>query len=181
MVEDFDGVVVAGAGPVGLFIALKLARNGVPVIVLEADSEISKSPRALGYRWPVPKALASVGVLEDARQGGVIGRDNQYRTLAGDVNKMPISLLDTEKEQPYDLQLGQDILAEIILDHLSPLPNALVRRRHRVTDVAQDANGVTVSIDAQGEPATLRGRWLIGADGARSTVRNALNVAFDEI
>jgi 2-polyprenyl-6-methoxyphenol hydroxylase-like FAD-dependent oxidoreductase len=179
MVEDFDGIVVAGAGPVGLFIALKLARNGVPVVVLEADSEISKSPRALGYRWPVPKALASVGILEDARKVGVIGRDNQYRTLAGDINKMPISLLDTEKEQPYDLQLGQDILAEIILDHLTRLPNAAVRRRHRVTDVAQDADSVTVSIDAQGEPRALRARWLIGADGARSTVRNALNLAFD--
>jgi 2-polyprenyl-6-methoxyphenol hydroxylase-like FAD-dependent oxidoreductase len=104
---------------------------------------------------------------------------NQYRTLAGDINRMPMALLDTEQEQPYDLLLGQDVLAEIIVDHLSRLPSSAVRRRHRVTDIVQDADTVTVLVDAQGEPRTLRAPWLIAADGARSTVRNALNLAFD--
>jgi 2-polyprenyl-6-methoxyphenol hydroxylase-like FAD-dependent oxidoreductase len=178
-IEDFGGVVVAGAGPVGLFTALKLARNGVPVVVLEAESEISKSPRALGHRWPIPKALASISILEDAKKVGIMAHVNQYRTLAGDINRMPMALLDTEQEQPYDLLLGQDVLAEIIVDHLSRLPSSAVRRRHRVTDIVQDADTVTVLVDAQGEPRTLRAPWLIAADGARSTVRNALNLAFD--
>ncbi len=178
-VEHFDGVVVAGAGPVGLFTALKLARNGVPVIVLEAESEVSKSPRALGHRWPIPKALASIGILEDAKKAGVMARVNQYRTLAGDINRMPMALLDTEREQPYDLLLGQDVLAEIILDHMRRLPQAAVRWRHRVTDVTQDADTVTISVDAEGEPQTLRARWLVATDGARSTVRNALDIAFE--
>jgi 2-polyprenyl-6-methoxyphenol hydroxylase-like FAD-dependent oxidoreductase len=47
--EDFDGVIVAGAGPVGLFTALRLAQAGIPVIVVEALAEIIRSPRAVGY------------------------------------------------------------------------------------------------------------------------------------
>jgi 2-polyprenyl-6-methoxyphenol hydroxylase-like FAD-dependent oxidoreductase len=179
MVDDFDGIVVAGAGPVGLFIALKLARSGIPVLVLDAQLEVNTSPRALGHRWPIPKALAAVGVLDEAKKVGVIARANQYRTLAGDINRMPMTVLNTEREQPFDLLLGQDVLSKIILDHLRKLPRASVRWGHRVTALAQDADSVTINVDARGEAQTLRTRWLIGADGGRSTVRNSLNLAFD--
>ena len=52
MTERFDGVVVAGAGPVGLITALKIARAGIPVTVLDSEPGIITWPRAVVYHAP---------------------------------------------------------------------------------------------------------------------------------
>src|SRR5215470_8923976 len=64
--ERRDGVIVVGAGPVGFLTALGLARNGIPVTLLEAESQINDSPRAAVYFPTTVKILERLGLLEDA-------------------------------------------------------------------------------------------------------------------
>jgi 2-polyprenyl-6-methoxyphenol hydroxylase-like FAD-dependent oxidoreductase len=63
--ERVDGVLVVGAGPVGIITALGLARAGVPVRILEAEPDIVVSPRACVYHWSVLESMDRLGILDD--------------------------------------------------------------------------------------------------------------------
>ena len=70
-----ENVLVVGAGPVGLTIALGLARAGVDVTVVERGSALNTSPRAAVYHWCVVDYLAELGVLADAEERRLEARD----------------------------------------------------------------------------------------------------------
>jgi 2-polyprenyl-6-methoxyphenol hydroxylase-like FAD-dependent oxidoreductase len=88
MTEHLDGVIVAGAGPVGLVTALVLARTGVPATVIDGEPEIIRSPRAIVYhdRMALGGALAAVinGEAADALLDGYADeRRHVYREVTG--------------------------------------------------------------------------------------------------
>jgi 2-polyprenyl-6-methoxyphenol hydroxylase-like FAD-dependent oxidoreductase len=174
-----DWVLVSGAGPVGLLTALRLARAAIPVTVLEAEPAIAPSTRALVYHPPTVKVLDELGLMDDARAVGLIKDDYQFRELAtGTITPMNSGVLEGLTPYPYNLHLGQDALAEIILRHLSRVPGAEVRWNHRVSAVAQDEDGVVVTAETPSGTEEFQASWLIGADGARSGVRRALGLDF---
>ncbi len=135
--EDFDGLVVAGAGPVGLVTGLKVAQAGVPVVVLESREDVIREPRAIVYHPPTVEVLDSLGLLDDIKRIGVVKDDYQYRTIDGKVlAAWDNSMLEPEDTAyPYNVHLGQHELALVVLRHLLALPDTQVRWGHRVVDV----------------------------------------------
>jgi 2-polyprenyl-6-methoxyphenol hydroxylase-like FAD-dependent oxidoreductase len=181
MPEQLDGVIVAGAGPVGLVTALVLARAGVPMTVIDGEPEIIRAPRAIVYHAPTCEELDKLGLLDDLKRIGVIKQDYNFRTVDGVILAAPHMSVMTEADTgfPFNLHLAQHQLGGIIMQHFLRLPHAQMRWNTRLTGFTQDNDGVTVAADTPEGPVTLRAKWLVGADGGRSTVREAAGLSFD--
>lgn len=180
--ETLDGVVVVGGGPVGLLTALKLGKAGIRVVVLEAESSVSPSPRAVAYMPPTAAALDRFGLLDDIRKRAVWCPDFAYRHGNGElIAKMDWSVLAQDTEYPYMLLLGQNHVSNVIAEHLRALPNVEIRWNHRVEEVDQDDNYVTIQTSSPGGSSKIRAKWVAATDGARSTVRQKVGLTFDGI
>jgi 3-(3-hydroxy-phenyl)propionate hydroxylase/6-hydroxy-3-succinoylpyridine 3-monooxygenase len=179
--QDTD-VIIVGAGPVGLINAIGLARTGVRVTLCEALPGVPNSPRAMVYLWPVLEGLDKIGILQDVIAAGFTKQDYAHTVFrTGETITWSVEDLTGITPFPFNLHLGQHRLAEIALTHLRRLPNADIRFGTAVTALSQDASGITLTLNAAGETATLRAAWVIGADGARSTIRRAVGGGFDGI
>ena len=98
------------------------------------------------------------------------------RDSAGSVSR---SCIRTTRRFRTTFISAQHDLAEIVLRHLTRLPCAQVRWNNKVVGVAQTADEITVTVEAGAERREISGAWLVGTDGARSGVRDALGLGFD--
>src|SRR5690606_16214336 len=172
-------VIVVGGGPTGFVTALGLAQAGAEVTLIEAGEAIIDSPRAAVYHWSTLDGLERLGIREDAERIGFTKQDYLWLVRrTGERIAYDLSILSDITRFPYNIHLGQDRLAGIARERLERLANAEVRFGARLERLAQDDDGVTLTL-AGGEE--LRARWVVGADGAGSTVRRELGLAFDGI
>ncbi|HYD24977.1 MAG TPA: FAD-dependent monooxygenase [Croceibacterium sp.] len=169
-------VIVVGGGPTGFVTALGLAQAGVGVCLIEAGAAIISSPRACVYHWSMLDGLERLGIREEAEAIGYT-KDDYLWLVKQTGERLPYDLkvLSGVTRFPYNIQLGQDRLAEICHRRLAALPNAEVHWNTPFAGLTEDADGVTV----QAGDRELRGRWAVGADGAGSAVRKALGLSFD--
>ena len=175
-----ERVIVAGAGPVGLMAALALARQGVPVTVLEAEPSLTIDLRAGSFHPPTLEMMAPFGITARMHETGIRVRRWQIRDRRdGTVVEFDLDLLRNDTPYPYRLHLEQHRLTPIILDILRKEPMAEIRFSARVVDLEQDGDQVRVQVECDGVRETLACRWLIGADGGRSTVRKAADIEFE--
>ncbi|HEY5608617.1 MAG TPA: FAD-dependent monooxygenase [Alphaproteobacteria bacterium] len=174
-----ERVIVAGAGPVGCVAALALARAGVPVVLLEAEAELPLDLRGSTFHPPTLDMLDDLGVVERLIGEGIVCPVWQHRDRsAGVVAEWDLALLRDDTRHPYRVQAEQYKLTRIIAEELKRFPHVSLRYRARATGVQQDADGVDVAIETPDGPETLRGAYLIAADGASSVIRRAIGIEF---
>lgn len=180
--EQQKPVLIIGAGPVGILNALGLARAGVPVRVFERAESLVNSPRAMVYHWSVLDGLERLGLFEDSVARGFLKQDYTYKVhKTGEEIRYGLKSLEGRVKHPYNLHLGQNVLVEIALEHLARYPHAEVLWDHKFTGVDQGADSVTASFATQQGTIAAQGSWLIGADGARSRVREGQGIAFEGV
>jgi len=173
-------VVIAGAGPTGLMCALALAREGVKVVVCEAEPTLTHDLRAGSFHPPTQEMMAPYGITARMHEDGLQVRRWQVRSRRGGlVAEFDLGLLANVTPYPYRLHLEQHRLTPIMLDILRRESNAEVHFGHRITGFDNRAHSVLVQFESEGIPGKLEAAWLIGADGGRSTIRKLLQVEFE--
>jgi len=173
-------VLIAGAGPVGLVAAVSLLEEGIPVTVLEASADLAVDLRASTFHPPTLDFLNKLGLADGLIARGIKCPLWQFRDRQeGEIATFDLGLLASETEHPYRLQAEQWKLTEAARARLEAEPDAELITDISVEEISQDEDSVTVTARRRtGEVETFRTAYLIGADGARSTVRKSTGVAF---
>ena len=174
MSNTFDAeVIVVGGGAVGLFLGCRLAQLGVNVRVLERHSTPAPHSRAIGVHPPALERLAVLGLAAAFVREGV--QVTHGHAFAG--TKQLGTLPFTACRPPYAfiLTLPQPRTEALLAARLAELAPAAHSCHARAVSVSPNSVGVAVKLQT-GE--TLRGRFLVAADGKDSFVRQALGVPF---
>jgi len=174
-----ERVAIVGAGPVGLVLALKLATLGIPSRVLEAEPDISEALRASTFHPPTLDMLEEFGLAAPLIAQGLVTPTWQIRRHEDGARAVfDLGVLAGDTAHPYRLQAEQWKLSRLILAKLAAAHAGMVELRFsaRVTDVSQDADGVTLQAEGM-DP--WRAPYVVGCDGARSLVRRAMDLPFE--
>lgn len=171
-------VLIAGAGPVGVLTALLLARKGIPVRVFEAAAKVDDSPRASTLHPATLEMLADAGLLDAIIEQGLVARTFQFwdRTTHQLITEFDHGILAQDTAYPFVVQCEQHKIAKLCLERLKAFPHAEVRFEAPVAGLEQTETGVAVTLE-NGD--VVRGSYLVGADGGRSTIRKALDIEFE--
>lgn len=173
-------IIIAGAGPVGLMIAVLLGQAGIEVIIVDKGDIKNQDPRAATIHPATLDLLDDAGVYRRIEPLGLICPIVNYYDRQELLASFDHGLLADETGHPWVLQCEQDKLSRVLYGMARELPSVDVRPLTELIDFRIAAGSVEVEIRGPDDATEkFRGRYLIGADGARSTVRKTLGVAFE--
>ena len=186
--EDEVPVLFAGGGLVGLSTAMFLAQHGIPSLAIERLQKGSHLPRAAHFHMRTLEMFRSAGIEDEVRaqsnvefepEGSIVLMDS----LAGKVLVQFIPELNAGVDafSPCRRLFVTQPGLEPILRRRAEAIGATVRNGHEVVGFTQDADGVTTTIKdvESGHERQVRSKYLVGADGAHSRIRELAGIEFD--
>ncbi|MFD5508248.1 FAD-dependent monooxygenase [Streptomyces sp. NPDC127051] len=173
-------VAVVGGGPVGMLVAAELAAYGVDTVLLESRADVSERPKATTLHARAVQCLARRGHLPApaAPYAGARGaRTGSPFHFAG----LPGLFITAPETEPEPILKCPQARLERQFEERAREAGARILREHRVTGVVQDeeADGVRITAEGPQGPVVYDVRYVVGADGARSTVRERAGIASD--
>ncbi len=168
-------VVVVGAGPVGLALAIDLGQRGVPVVVVDEDDTVSVGSRAICYAKRSLEILDRLGCGQPIVDRGVewnVGKVFHRDDLVYRFDLLP----ETGHRRPAMVNLQQYHLEEALVARARAVPGVELRWRNKVVGVRGGRDRSELTVETPDGPYALSCRWLVVCDGARSPVRGMLGL-----
>lgn len=167
-------IVVVGAGPSGLLLSILLAKQGIDVELLEATEKLDEQPRAAHYASPAVYELRRAGVIDDVIERGFKPSTACWRKANGElIAGMNFAALPEDHPERM-VVLPLDRLGKLLYTHLPKYPSAKVNWGHKVVEIGEDDGKAWAQAETASGLITVEGDYVIGADGANSTVRKLL-------
>ena len=169
-------MIIVGAGPVGLTLAVGLAKQGVRSIVLEKKTKLDEHSRALAVQASTLELLNSYGMADEFLQEGCFLRQISLHDV--DRNKVALRMsfdeIATETAYPGMLVLPQDRVEHLLLHRVLETGLSEVRFGHQFVSYTETSDHVVVSFaDSSDVQTTMTASFLVGCDGAHSSIRRA--------
>jgi len=172
-------VAIVGGGPVGLTLALDLASRGVRSVVLQASPSLSEGSRALCWSQRTLEILDRLDCAEEMVARGFTW--SRGRVFHGDEEIYAFDLApQAARKHPPFINLQQYLGEAALVRGCGRRPDLIdLRWRSRVVDIALDADGARLAVETPEGAYALEADWVAACDGARSTVRRAMGLAWD--
>jgi 2-polyprenyl-6-methoxyphenol hydroxylase-like FAD-dependent oxidoreductase len=171
-------VLIVGAGPTGLTLALWLTRLGVPVRIIDKSDGPGETSRALAVQARTLEFARQIGVIDDLLAEGVNIERIAIHTPEGVEARLPLAHFGAGlSHYPFAFALPQDIHERILLKHLERA-GVRVDRRTELVSFKQYSRGVSATLRCDGVEESIEADYLCGCDGAHSSVRHMLGVGF---
>jgi 2-polyprenyl-6-methoxyphenol hydroxylase-like FAD-dependent oxidoreductase len=169
-------VAIVGAGPTGLALACTLAAERVSFVLVDRLAEGANTSRAAVVHARTLEVLEELRITDRLRaEGHVVPRftiRDRDRVLAS------INFDGLRSRYPYTLMIPQNVTEAILLARLRELGGD-VSRPYTLQDLRQDADAVSLTVASDGEaPRTVKARYVVGADGMHSAVRERAGIGF---
>ncbi len=166
-------VIVVGAGPVGLTVAIDLAQRGLPVVVLDDDSKLSVGSRAICFAKRTLEIWDRLGVGQRMVDKGVswnVGKVYFQDELVYTFNL----LAEAGHRRPAFVNLQQYYCEGFLYEHAAALRNAELRWKNKVVAVRQAVDVVELDVETPDGRYAMQARYVVACDGARSPIRRML-------
>jgi 3-(3-hydroxy-phenyl)propionate hydroxylase len=166
-------VVVVGAGPVGLALAIDLAQRDVPVVLLDNDDSLSTGSRAICFAKRTLEIFDRLGCGERMVAKGVSWQVGKVFFRDAQVYRFDLQP-EAGHRRPAFINLQQYYVEGYLAERAAELRLIDLRWKNKVTGVEPHAEHVLITIDTPDGPYTLRADHLVACDGSRSTVRQRI-------
>jgi 3-(3-hydroxy-phenyl)propionate hydroxylase len=182
---DYD-ILVVGLGPVGAMLTALLVNDGWRVLAIDRDARAFPLPRAAGIDHEVMRAFQRLGISDQVLPHTCCTRYYAFVDAGGD------TLLQFDRKEPSisgwqgNYTFYQPAVEQTVRNLLANHSHATLKLSTRLLDFEQDEGGVTAQLSTQTDPQAIakttkvRARYLIGCDGASSTVRKQCNIELQD-
>ena len=171
-IPERTDVLVVGAGPVGLAVAVSLAGHGHDVTVVDKQAAGANTSRAAVVHARTLELLERIGVADRLAALGI--QAEQFTIRDGDRELIPVRFDRLPTKYPYTLMVPQNVTEQVLLDRLEELGGS-VHRPYVATAVTQSATGAEVTLDS-GD--VISARYVVAADGMHSTIRDLAGLGY---
>ena len=174
-------VVIVGAGPVGLALAIDLAQRGVKVLLLDNDNKLSSGSRAICFAKRTLEIFDRLGPGERMVRKGVSWNTGHVYFKDAPVfsfDLLPEAGPDSPRTQqrPAFINLQQYHVEGFLVERALALPNIDIRWKNSVVGVQPHRDAAALTIDTPDGPYTLRAEYVVACDGSRSAVRSLMGL-----
>jgi 3-(3-hydroxy-phenyl)propionate hydroxylase len=175
-------VIVVGAGPVGATLSLLLAREGASVFLADKAAEIYPLPRAAHIDHEIVRVFQAIGAADAVMAASKSTTYYDFLTASGEV-LMRFGSADQKSPSgwPVSNMIHQPSVEAVLRDLIEATPTVQLKTEWTLTSYKIDDTGVVACFDTPTGERTVRGRFLVGCDGARSSVRDLAGIELEDL
>ncbi|MGZ6022786.1 MAG: bifunctional 3-(3-hydroxy-phenyl)propionate/3-hydroxycinnamic acid hydroxylase MhpA [Rhizomicrobium sp.] len=175
-------VIIVGAGPVGATLSLLLAKEGASVVLADKATEIYPLPRAAHIDHEIVRVFQAIGAADAVMAASKATTYYDFLTASGEL----LMRFGSENQKspsgwPASNMIHQPSVEAVLRDVIARKPAVQLKTEWALAGYEVDATGVTARFDTSSGEQIVRGRYLVGCDGARSIVREFAQIELEDL